>query len=278
MYNAPRTKTFIIATLILCAAGLMASCGKSPATTDNAATELLSQAETSCDNGQPEQALLLIDSLNKAFPKQVQILRKAMYLRTQATAQLIVARTAENDSLKAQAQAIVNKLSGGFKTIGGKDLVESYRVCKSDGDLSGTDLQARIDESGDVYLATSHSGAATGYTRISISNGAESVTSDAAENYRFADTEMVTFRGEKCDSLCLFVADNEAKTLKATFLGHSKSSVTMSLKQKQCIARTIRYAHAAKTLKHCQGVAIYLQKQQEINADQMNRTRITGYR
>ena len=277
MCNVPLIKSHILiigTTMLL----TLASCGNSMKSADEKAQNLLAEAEKMCDTGNPEQTLLLLDSLNKAYPGEIETLRKGMYLRTQATARMIDRLEAENDSLRAESQGIVDRLAGAFKTVSDKNLVESYSVCRGDGELAGTDLQARIDESGDVYLATSHSGAATGYTRLIITDGAHSATTGTARNYRFDNLEMVTFRGEECDSLCLFVAQNTAKTLKATFSGRNKATIVLSAKQKQCISQTFSFAQAVKRLKHCEGVAIYLQKQREINASQMERTRITGYR
>lgn len=234
------------------------------------AMELYVKADSLCKVGKPIEAIALLDSLDRNYKADVQVLRQGMILRTEAVAKRNAIMTQTTDSLIASLGETLNKVKGSFRIIRDPNLVENYRVHREEGELTGTAVQARIDENDDIYLATSLAGG-NGYTRVQVTAGGETMTTDNAENYRVDNMEMVTFHGAKCDSLCDIITRHVAEPVKFSFVGKNTVSVNLSPATKRHIADTWLLVDTQKKLYQAMGQKMYLEKEAEINASQQAR-------
>ena len=278
MFNEPTLKT--VATMLLCAA--VTSCGGSK--DDPEALNMLNQAEQSLSANAPEKAITIIDSLNKVYPKELNVRRKAMYLRTLADSALIVKEAAQTDSIIKADSVIYLQLKPQFTFIKTKDMVEGYYVAKS---LQGhplyerTGLEPRIDEQGNIFVASCVFGKAINHVRLEASAAASSASTkdvpyDDSTNYRYTTDrgacEMVTFHIDKCEDFCKFIADNASSKIRVSYIGKGRTSITLSPELAKTFAETYQFAQAMQSGKSASAKQIYLAKKKELNRQQMART------
>lgn len=264
----------VIKLLAVAAVLSLFSCGGKPKP-DSDAVKLYDAAQNQYNNGSPDSAVSLIDSLSRMYPDEIALQRKAMYLRTLASDKIIRREIKKNDSVLTVDPATKSKLEGNFRYVKDPQMIEGYRVDRAVGGPleSGTTIQPRIDEYGDIYLASILTGHHIHYTTITVSSGAASVSSAPARNDSFDNRELVTFHGGKCDTLCMFIAENATRNLRLTFSGRGSYSMTLPYNVKQAVARTYRYVKASKSAHEAQGRKIYFEKRLEINSKQMLKTK-----
>ena len=98
MCNAA-TNLKISLTTIMC--GLMISCSSSD---KEKATALYTEAENLMNSGDYEQAQTLLDSIDKAYPGEVDVRRQGIHLRPQLIEKLTLRQLSATDSLLAACQ------------------------------------------------------------------------------------------------------------------------------------------------------------------------------
>lgn len=282
MYNVS-TKLFAILLTAASVAGL-ASCGNSKSEEQIKAEALLSDAQSMFDSRQYDKAIAIIDSLSKTYPGMLDVQRNAMHLKTLVTEKKTILDSISNDSIIAANKHLVDSLSKGFKFIKTKDMVEGYYVkstISANNLTKRTDIEARIDERGNIYLVSSLYGRNVKHTRLKAScDGAEveteNVAFDNAKNYRFKDgstlVEMVTFDKEACDTLCQFIAANRDKKITLEFNGSRSYKMPLPANTKNAIAETYLYATHKAELKKAEDLKLYYAKKLQITRRQSRQT------
>lgn len=270
--------TTYLAAIALTIATTTSSCNSNQDT--KLATELLANAELSFKQSNYDSTIIILDSLKSKFPRELDIQRQGLYLRTMTNEQLILAEICANDSVIQQLSEQKQRLDKQFTYVKTKDMVEGYLVVKNTQPLiNRTGFEARIDEQGNIYIVTLVHGNSLKHTRLSVSagDGTEAITDDIAyngsTNYRFNDNgvnnEMVTFRDKQCDSLNLYIKENSNKTLKLTFIGDKRHTITLSKSDKNMIKNSYDYSQAIINGRNAEAKKIYLDKKLEIAESQI---------
>lgn len=282
MYNAS-TKLYAVLLAAASIAGFT-SCGNNKSEEQVKAEALLSDAQSMFGSGQYDQAIALIDSLSKTYPGLLDVQRNAMHLKTLVTEKKTIGDSIANDSIIAANTQLVDSLSKNFKFVKTKDMVEGYYVkstISANNLTKRTDVEARIDERGNIYLVSSLYGSNAKHTRLKAScdgNSAETgdVPFDNAKNYRFKDgstpVEMVTFDKEACDTLCQFILANRDKKITLEFCGSRTHKMQLPASTRNAIAETYLYASRKAELKKAEDLRLYYSKKLQITRRQSRQT------
>ena len=276
------TNTYAI--LLLAAAMSVTSCGNSKSESQVNAENILSEAQSLYDSGKYMEAIGTIDSLMKKHPGIIDVQRQAMHLKTLVVEKQTILDSIANDSAIVANKQIVDSLANNFKYVKTADMVEGYYVSKNvsgDNLTKRTNIEARINEMGEIYLVSSLYGKSIKHTKLRAVAGdstveTEAVPYDNARNYRFKDggtpVEMVTFRKADCDTLCQFIADNVAKDIKVEFVGGKKYSLPLPSKTKNLIAETYIFATHKAQLKKAEDLKLYYMRKLQITRKQSRQT------
>lgn len=276
------TNTYAI--LLLAAAMSVTSCGNSKSESQVNAENILSEAQSLYDSGKYMEAIGTIDSLMKKHPGIIDVQRQAMHLKTLVVEKQTILDSIANDSAIVANKQIVDSLANNFKYVKTADMVEGYYVSKNvsgDNLTKRTNIEARINEMGEIYLVSSLYGKSIKHTKLRAVAGdstveTEAVPYDNARNYRFKDggtpVEMVTFRKADCDTLCQFIADNVAKDIKVEFVGGKKYSLPIPSKTKNLIAETYTFATHKAQLKKAEDLKLYYMRKLQITRKQSRQT------
>ncbi|MCM1519960.1 MAG: hypothetical protein NC098_04165 [Lachnoclostridium sp.] len=232
---------------------MLASCSGN---SDNEkALSLYAEAEEAIETNDFNGALMLIDSINKAYPKAIDVRRKSMHLKARVNEGLALARLESADSLAAVLQAEIDSMSTGLELI--KNPVENYYVAKgvNPSKFIGTDgIQARMSPEGDLYLMSSLGSHKVESTSITVGcNGEEATTAvvnyDGERNDRSMGAEVITFMGVECDSVARFIADHAGEKMQLTFNGKTSYRMNLPEQMAEDIATLTRYAMKVRALK-----------------------------
>lgn len=276
------TNTYAI--LLLAAAMSVTSCGNSKTESQVNAENILSEAQSLYDSGKYMEAIGTIDSLMKKHPGIIDVQRQAMHLKTLVVEKQTILDSIANDSAIVANKQIVDSLANNFKYVKTADMVEGYYVSKNvsgDNLTKRTNIEARINEMGEIYLVSSLYGKSIKHTKLRAVAGdstveTEAVPYDNARNYRFKDggtpVEMVTFRKADCDTLCQFIADNVAKDIKVEFIGGKKYPLPLPSKTKNLIAETYIFATHKAQLKKAEDLKLYYMRKLQITRKQSRQT------
>lgn len=276
------TNTYAI--LLLAATMSVTSCGNSKTESQVNAENILSEAQSLYDSGKYMEAIGTIDSLMKKHPGIIDVQRQAMHLKTLVVEKQTILDSIANDSAIVANKQIVDSLANNFKYVKTANMVEGYYVSKNvsgDNLTKRTNIEARINEMGEIYLVSSLYGKSIKHTKLRAVAGdstveTEAVPYDNARNYRFKDggtpVEMVTFRKADCDTLCQFIADNVAKDIKVEFVGGKKYSLPLPSKTKNLIAETYIFATHKAQLKKAEDLKLYYMRKLQITRKQSRQT------
>ena len=279
---------YIFAALLVLALLLVACTEKQENNSVSPAEDLYAQAEMLIDSN-PDSAMVIIDSLCRAYKSELEVVDKAITLQTIAIQKQCEIGLAWADSVIAATEPVVNRLKPMFVSRQPKDIVEPYFIYKP---IAGRELvnitaiQPRIDQIGKPYLVDLLHGVSAKHTHlIARCGGSEAATTpvapDKATNYRFSDNgtpnEMITFHPENCEDFFKFVAANAGKDIKITFAGGKNHTIPLSKADKEAIANTWTYANASNQLRSAQGRKVYCtekakiaKKQQELRKFKKN--------
>ena len=276
------TNTYAI--LLLAAAMSVTSCGNSKTESQVNAENILSEAQSLYDSGKYMEAIGTIDSLMKKHPGIIDVQRQAMHLKTLVVEKQTILDSIANDSAIVANKQIVDSLANNFKYVKTADMVEGYYVSKNvsgDNLTKRTNIEARINEMGEIYLVSSLYGKSIKHTKLRAVAGDSTVETEAvpygnARNYRFKDggtpVEMVTFRKADCDTLCQFIADNVAKDIKVELIGGKKYPLPLPSKTKNLIAETYIFATHKAQLKKAEDLKLYYMRKLQITRKQSRQT------
>lgn len=215
-----------------------------------AAESLREQAMAAIEGNDPAGALLLLDSIDRKYPGEIETRRAALSLRPKAIELQTIVELEETDSLLAQAQVTLEKMKDIVTLKNGPEGIDGYYVASSAPDKVPSEaegLYARMSPEGMFYLiSSSRKGTLTTAVRLSTSDGREArtpvVPHDGERNDRSLDAEIVTFFPAESDTIGNFVLLNPDQEFSLTFIGES---VHRSTKLKPDQARAIAEVYAA---------------------------------
>lgn len=211
-----------------------------------AAEGLRDQAIAAIEAADPAGAILLLDSLDHAYPAEVETRRSAMHLRPKAIEIQTLRELEKTDSLLAQNQVVIESMKDLVKFKKGSDGIDGYYVAASmpDGVPSEAEgLYPRMSPDGLFYLISSaKKGSLSVGVALSVAGGGEvrtpDVLNDGERNDRTMSAELITFFPAESDSLGNFVFNNAEKEIKLTFIGErSNRSTVLSPLQAAAIAQ-----------------------------------------
>lgn len=235
MFNVLFKSKIAVSAAISFAIMLSACNSKSESTV--AAENLLGQAEQLIQTN-PAGAIVLLDSIQHAFPSELQVGREALALRPKAIEASTLREITSTDSLLAVYAAMNENTRSLMKKIADKNLVEPYYVPASGYNASfmssSAAIQPRVDEIGQFFFLSIVNGKNIRHNSFTIvaPTGSVSVAPvpfDGESNYRINSSELVSYMPEACDTIGKFVADNAGQKLKVVFNGEKGKSTSVAL-------------------------------------------------
>ncbi len=283
MYNAVQIKKILLSSSIL-ALAMFCSCGNSGT---NEALSLYNQAKDLYVSGAYEQSITLLDSLKKNYTDDIDLLKKGLHLRTLNQEGIIKKEMEQNDSLLSVLESEVQQLSGKFKYIKLKDMVEGYYIYNDIANKTGDDnrstIEPRIDEDDAFFVVSFLKGQDIKHTSVKLSSSNGSVTTssvayDGAQNYRYKSDgvayESITFTNAQCDTLGQFALDNPNANIKLVFCGKKQYSTKFDSKMQKALVETYRYANCKKQGKSAIKKKMFLEQKLQLAQKQIEQTKI----
>lgn len=274
MYNAA-IKSLVGASILSI---IFTSCGGNPR--EKAAQELYTQAESLVAEGNPSEAIVLLDSIASGYQEQVEWQRRAMALRPQA----IIAETdgriaAVSDSLSL-LEGEFNAIKAKMKQINDARLVEPFSVdaatYRADF-MSGTGIQPRVSEIGQFYVISSVNPGGPAHTHFTLTaTDGQSVASgtvpyDGEMNYRISGSEVVTYSPEQSEAVGAFATAHRGQGATVTFTGKNSRAIKLSAREMDAIANCYEYSRAIVLARQLAFERERLTRQREIATSQLQR-------
>ncbi len=245
---------------------LMAACG-GKSDTDRAG-DLYSQAEVLYSNGKYEEALTLLDSMDRSCPTAIDIRRKGMSLRPRLMEQAANRQLEIIDSISAIESYRLDSLSKQTQLV--QNTVGNYYVSKAEGHVDvGTvsGLHGRMSPDGRIYIvATSPN--PVNPASITVTSGQESastpaVSYDGERNDRSSGKDVITFIEGECQDVAKFIYEHQGQPLTVTYNGSNGKQVSMTLPDNQKEGIATLYATS---------VVVRERKKQELEKQRLEKT------
>lgn len=228
----------------------MSGCGESESA--RAARQLYEEAEACNIAGDPEKALVLLDSLQNTCKGETDWQRTAMKLRPTVMINASEKQIAViNDSI-AMYESQYNAMQPLLRRIADARLVEPYMVDKATYNASfmnTTGLQPRVSEIGQLYFVSSANPGGLNHTGFTITCDGESVSAgpvpyDGELNYRINNSEVVTYSPEQSDQVGAFVAAHAGRPMSLTLTGGKSKNIKFVSKDADAIVNCYNYSQA----------------------------------
>ena len=222
----------------LALAAVLTSCGNSE---NSDARMIYSQSEEAFRSGDYSAATILLDSLQKCYPAEVNIQREAMALRPKVIEQLALAKITSVDSMTKADMSVMEQLKPKLKWVKTPGMIEGYWIAAKGYNpdfMNTTGIEARVSEIGEFYIVSSVNPSAIAHTSITLDMGGRSATTpevayDGESNYRIGGSEVITFSPEQSDTIGALAADvmttGAPKAMTLTFngaKGHKSQKLT----------------------------------------------------
>lgn len=258
---------------IMC--GLMISCSSSD---KEKATALYTEAENLMNSGNYEQAQTLLDSIDKAYPGEVDVRRQGIHLRPQLIEKLTLRQLSATDSLLAACQLQSDSL--GKYIIKVDNPIEPYFVYagfEGKSPVASPGVYARITPDGQFYIISSVN-RSIGSTSVAISmpDGTSAQTAtvayDGERNDKQGGAEVITFMQSECDTIGALAQQYPDAKFTLTFAGLKQWSMPLPDNQLKALATMHQAAGLIKDMKVLQIRKTQLEKQLELSRSQQART------
>lgn len=271
MYNVAIKSIFIISILLS-----IGACGNSD--TENA-QKLIYDANIAIKEGNYNQAITLLDSLDYNYPKEIDARRKAMNLRPQVIEKMVINEIEHNDSLLIELQKQKKDLDNMFNFINNTQLVEGYYIAKSDKSkiMTNTGIQSRISPNGNLYIISTIVDKKCNHTSFSLTLNGEnastgSVNINNERNYRSGNIESVTFLFDECQSICDLALKHPNSKGTITFIGKKQHSITLTPQQTKTLVNTYKYSTILSDINKAISNRYLLEQKLQLARDQFART------
>ena len=237
----------------LMAASLIGMAGMScSSSSDNSgkASALLEEARALCQSGDYKGSDRLLDSLNRTYPREFDVLRRALNIRAMVKEGITVRELAETDSLTAVLAVAVDSLKARLEWV--PNQIEGYYAAAG-AQLPPTGIEARINPDGVFYIVSSLSGHNVAHSAISLTADGATATSasvprDGERNRVEGSTEIVHFVGAEADTIGKFAQEHAGRPMTLTFNGTSSFSRPLTMGEQQQLLDVYNYASAMRRL------------------------------
>lgn len=265
MFSAPIKHSVIL--LVLATALASCSPGKSEA------DSLFSNAQALVEQGDPEAAIALLDSLDSAFPSEIELRRKGMHLRAVAREKLTVDLLARTDSVLATLQAEYEGMQGMLRRV--DNPIEPYFVAEGFSPAP-TGIEARLAPDGTIYLISTLTGHPVHHTLVSASAPGGTaqtarVSHDGERCEWSAGSETVHFVGAECDSIVRFITESSGPVT-ITWSGETTYSRPLTAGEHAALRAVGRCADVARGIRVATIEHEKLEKQLDMARSQAART------
>jgi hypothetical protein len=228
----------ILATSAIAASLMFCACGKDDS--EKKAAEALDAKIDSAINVQNyEEALTLIDSLNKAYPLQIEVRRGTIAKRAQVMESWSQKRIPELEKQIAESKETIANLEQNFKLVKPSSSLAGYYIYKTGtyNDVSSfaakTSIQARVNSESDAedtpWTLAVNAGKDINLNKL-VFNLADG--SQYAIDITVSDGTMASIAPERVNDLGKYLRENPQKAI-ATASG-SKGSVKINLSAADC--------------------------------------------
>lgn len=202
------------------------------------ARNLLAQSRSDFENCRFDHAILLLDSIDNAYPKAVETRREVRMLRPQIIEQQSARELSKMDSLMVVNSIKGDSLKSCFTFV--SNPVEGYYVSKSTGaaDVNKVaGLHTRISPDYHFYMMASCPQAiksiSVAVSADGVSVSSPSIAFDGERNARHGKCEIITFTEAETAPIAKFISDHGKSPITITFNGESGKSYSMILGQTQ---------------------------------------------
>jgi len=234
MFNAPIKCAVAVIGIALAAA----SCSSDREKADSCAESLLSQAKQNFESGDYRQSLLLLDSIDHAYPKAIDSRKEVRMLRPQALERLSAKELSAIDSLQVANSIIGDSLNRLLEFV--HNPVEGYYIARG---TRGTDIRAvggihgRVSPDYHFYLIASCP-VSTSMVAVGLEADGESVRSavvafDGERNTRNSACETITFTEAESAPLAEFIENHTTSPISIIFYGSGGKNHRMDLNPTQ---------------------------------------------
>lgn len=234
MYNAIK-----IMTTCLCAAALLASCGKSDERPAEARA-LLERAESLRAAHDYDGAVAVLDSVDKAYRDCLAERREGTKIRIQTLIDLSTDSLNVGESRREARQAAIDSLSARFITVSMPG-TRGYRAVKdvfTGSEMRGTFVQPRIDDKDYFFVAVNNAG-----RRLNLSGVEFGDAVARGESVYMEGSEMMSLSQEAAADLARAISAAPAGAVTVYLVGDKgRTPVKLSARQAQALRDTWRYA------------------------------------
>ena len=246
------------------------------------AARLLYEEAESCNlAGEPEKALVLLDSIQNNYKEETDWQRAVMKptIMINASEKQILAI---DDSI-AGLEAAYNALQSKMRRIADPRLVEPYMVDKASYNadfMKTTGIQPRVSEIGQFYFVSSANPGGINHTGFTIACDGESVTVgpvpyDGELNYRINNSEVVTYSAEQSDLAGAFVKAHACRPMSLILTGGKTKNIKFGSKDADAIINCYDYSQAITGARQLAFERERLNRQIEIARSQAERLSAT---
>ena len=249
MLNAIIKQTVSVA--IMATSVFMISCG-GESETARAARLLYEQARSCNLDGNPMEALILLDSLQSTYKTETEWQRSAMKLRPTVMINSTEMQIKAVEDSIAMLEELYNSLLPRMKKVDDPRLVEPYYVDKATFNaefMNGTGLQPRVSEIGQFYFVSSVNPGGLRHTGFTLAGDSDTATAgpvpyDGEMNYRINGSEVITYSPEQSEAAGKLAAENRGRAMTLILTGGKSSNMKLGSKQVDAIANCYDFSRA----------------------------------
>lgn len=259
---------------------LLAACGKTTSRSQIEAQMLLESATQAIDAGNPQQALLFLDSIDSAYKNETEIIKESIRLRPTVMGCLISTQIADNDSLLAERTAELDSIGKIMKYVSIPQTDGYYVAGEIDKSFTNsTGISARVSPAGEFYIVSSVNPASgLNHWSVSVIAGSDKATSDTVPydgvlNYHINNSELISFSSAQSSMIGRTILDNRHNPVTICFNGQKgkQKSISLSSQQVDAIATAMRYSELVNEVRTCTLERERLEKKLQMAKDQSAR-------
>lgn len=252
----------------------LASCGGND--DKDKAEALLAEVEQQLAAGNPDQALALMDSLDSAYPAEIETRRKLLALRPQAMEATLMQQMQAADSIRAFAQVELDQIAPLMRHVPGNAPIDGHYVVgnASKGDIMGkTTFEPRVDDDNLLFfIVANNAGRPIGISRVQLTSDAGACESQAinpALVLVVEGKEAARFSPESVADLGQWAAEQPTITGGAIIASDGKQiNVKFSKAEAEAFATAWRFAALSRTVKDATALYLKLNNQLQVARDQ----------
>lgn len=205
------------------------------------AEELYAQSLESRSQGNYEEAVKLLDSIDHAYPAAIDVRRKATALRPLLMEQLTNRQLEIADSISAVSSWRLDSMKKYNLPV--SNVIENYFVPSAEGKVNVAavpGLHARMSPDGRFYIVATAPGH-LGLTSVSVQSDGETVSSpaisyDGERSDRSGANDVITFVEAECDELGSFIMRHRNSPVSVTYSGKNSRTLPLADNQKEGVA------------------------------------------